>query len=124
MTGLAHGSAALSNKRADKCSVEIDWRGLLHSLFPEKTAAHVANFARTNVRAVEHVLAGRNGPSGSALVNLLRSPVGPRVLDAVAGEAAWRAMERRLLEIAELERRVEREFTKLQQEKSELDRTL
>lgn len=107
MSRLAHAMAGESNRRTNKCSVDFSWPVIFQKLFPENTAAYVASFTRTNVRAAEHVLNKRNGLGGKALVNLLRSPVGRDVLDALAGDADWRAVERRRLDIAKLEEELE-----------------
>lgn len=124
MTEFAQGGIGLSNRLSYKsphgCSANIFWRDLLLALFPEKTAFYAASYTRTSVRAVEHVLRGRNSFSGSALVNLLRSPVGPRVLDALVADVDWRAAERRLIEIESLRR----ELARLEQKRSDLDRDL
>lgn len=107
MMRLAHADKGLSNPRAEKCSADFSWPDVLTRLFPDNTAAYVASFTRTKVRAAEHVLSGRNGLGGKALVNLLRSPVGHLVLDFIAGDSDWRAIERRRLAIAELEQELQ-----------------
>lgn len=103
MTGLIHAHSGMSNSRSDKCSADFSWNEFFKEHFPDDTAAWVASLTRTTVRAAEHMLARRNGPGRKALENLLRSSLGPKVLDAIAGEADWRALERRQLQIIELE---------------------
>lgn len=116
MTDFAHTAGDLSNSPSYKCDGDYFWRDVLKSLFPVNTAAYVASLTRTSVGAIEHVMRGRNGLSSRALANLLRSPVGPRVLDAIAGDAEWRSIERRRLRIAELES----ELQTLEQKRREL----
>lgn len=96
-----------------KCGVDFSWPVLLAKLFPEKTPAYVATFTRTSVAAVAHIMRGRNGLSGGALVNLLRSAIGPRILDAIAGDTEWRANEKRLMRIADLELQLEEQKRRL-----------
>jgi hypothetical protein len=120
MTTSTHATGAVSTPAPDKCSVDFFWRDFLTALFPSNTAASVASFTRTSVRAAERVLSGRNNLGGPALVNLLRSPVGSQVLDALAGDVEWRVVERRLIEIKELEN----ELQSLEQKRRELTRDL
>lgn len=120
MSKTFHAALLSSNPSAYKCADDFSWRELFTSIFPDNTAAYVASLTKTSVGAAEHVLRGRNGVSGRALVNLLRSPAGPKVLDAIAGDAEWRALERRLIDIVELER----ELQVLQLKRSELARKI
>lgn len=117
---LVHASGSPSNKSAPTWDGDFFWRDLFKNLFPENTAAYAASFAQTSVGAIDHVLRGRNGVSGRALANLLRSPAGPRVLDGVAGEADWRRIERRVLDIAARER----ELRELQEQHRSLEALL
>lgn len=117
MSKASQTMAAVSNLGANRGAVDLSWRGLFRGIFPENTAANVATFARTGVRAAEYVVAGESQPSTRALINLLRSPIGAQVLDVLAGDADWRAVERRLLEIHELEL----ELKNLEQKKRHLD---
>lgn len=109
MTRLAHLNTAAANLGADKDSVDFCWPDLLTSIFPNNTAAYVASFTRTTVRAAEHVLSGRGGMGGRAIINLLRSPHGPDIIDAIAGGAEWRTAERTRIELAELVRGQEKQ---------------
>lgn len=109
MNPRAHAVTAESNRRTNSCSVDFFWRDLLIHLFPNNTAAYVASFTRTTVRAAEHVLSGRNGLGSIAIINLLRSPHGAEIVDAIAGDAKWRAAERTRIELAELVRGQERQ---------------
>jgi hypothetical protein len=102
MTEVAHTITAESNLDANKCDPKKFWRDFFRQMFPEKTDASAACMTGTSVSAARQMLRGRNGISSSALINLLRSPIGDKVLDAVAGNADWRRLERRLLEIEEL----------------------
>ncbi len=120
MTTFTHGASQESNTATANCSVDFFWSDLLRALFPKNTAASVASFTRTSVRAAEHVLSGRNNLGGPALVNLLRSPIGAQVIDALAGDVEWRAVERRLIEIKELEL----ELHNLEQKRRELVRAV
>lgn len=113
MTQLAHALAAESNPGADKCIDDFFWRDLLIGIFPNDTAAWTASFTKTSVAAAAHVLRGRNGLSGKALVNLLRSPVGDRILDAICADVDWRALEMRLVEISKLQKDIEQKRSAL-----------
>ena len=72
---------------------------LFVSLDRNKPAYLLAECANIGVRAAELVLQGRNDLSRKSLINLLRSRVGDRVLDAILGSPApaWRKMERELM---------------------------
>lgn len=118
MSELAHAGSERSNHTANCVAVDFSWRGLFRDIFPEKTAQNVATFSRTGVRAAEYVVAGDSEPSTGALINLLRSPIGQRVLDALTDGIEWRGAELRLLEICDHEQKLE----KLKQEIRELDR--
>lgn len=113
MTELAHALGPVSNRKRYKSSHDFSWRDALKSVFPKDTAACTASFTRTSVAAAAHVMRGRNGLSGKALVNLLRSPFGDRVLDAIVGDADWRALELRLIEIAKLQKDTEQKRSAL-----------
>lgn len=114
MTKACHSIVVAPNLVADNCSADFSWRDLFVGIFPDNTAAYVASFTRTGVRAVEHVLNGRGGPSCRAFINLLRSPVGPVILDSLLGDTDWRANERRLLRIADLELQLEEQKRRLE----------
>lgn len=120
MNVSTHVAGQESNAATDKCSVDFFWRDFLTALFPANTAASVATFTRTSVRAAEHVLSGRNKLGGPALVNLLRSKYGAQVLDALAGDVEWRTVELRLLEIKKLEQ----ELQDLEQRRREITRAI
>jgi hypothetical protein len=113
MTKTCHALIAAPNLVPNKCSVDFSWRELLLGIFPEKTAAYVATFTHTSVAAVAHIMRGRNGPSGPALMNLLRSKIGPRILDAIVGDVDWRADELRLIELAKLQLQLEEQKRRL-----------
>lgn len=120
MTGNSAAALRISNPSPNRGSVRPSWPDFFRSIFPEKTAPNVAAIVRTTVRSAEYVLAGQKALSARSLINALRSPIGPQVLDAIAGDAQWRACERRLLEIRELEL----ELQNLEQKRSELMRDL
>lgn len=107
MTEFAHIGGTESNRAANICSVDFSWRDFFVVHFPDNTAAYVAFFTRTSVRAAEHVLTGRNGLSARAMLHLLRSPYGAALIDALAADADWRSAERRLLDIAAREQELE-----------------
>ncbi len=107
MSAMVPAISIMSNPRRDKCADDLPWAQFFSDLFPENTAAYVASLTRTKVRAAEYVLEGRNGLGGRALANLLRSPIGPRVLNFIAGDAEWRAVEMRRLQIADLEQQLQ-----------------
>jgi hypothetical protein len=75
----------------------------------QKPAAVLAHYAGIGARAAELALQRGGGLSAPALTNALRSRVGDRVLDFLLGDPAplWRAAERRLMGVAELERELE-----------------
>lgn len=118
MSDFAHAVPDRSNPPAHRGAASVPWRELFRAIFPEKTAANVAAFARTKVRAAEYVVAGESEPSTRALINLLRSPIGDRVLDALTRDVDWRSMERRRLEIAV----IEQELEELERKRRELAR--
>jgi len=122
MMKACHALTASPNLAPANCSDDFSWRKLFKALFPVSTAPCAASFMRTNVRAAEHVMSGRNGPSARALINLLRSSVGPQVLDAIVGEVDWRANERRLLRIADLENQLEEQKRRLASLSAQLPR--
>lgn len=105
---LPHESRfALSNPVSSKFSLAA----LFLALEPRKPAAALADFAGIGVRAAELALQKSDevALSGKAIINLLRSRVGDRVLDLVLGPAvpAWRAAELRLMGVAQLEKELE-----------------
>lgn len=114
MTKACHALTAAPNLARYKCDADFSWRDLLAGIFPEKTPAYVASLTQTSVGAAAHVLRGRNGLSGRAVVNLLRSKAGRRILDAIAGDAEWRADELRLIEIANLQLQLEEQKRRLE----------
>lgn len=120
MTKLAHAGTAAATSVPYKCDADFFWRDLLRAMFPDNTAAYTASFTQTSVGAAEHVLRGRNGLSGRALINLLRSPIGPKVLDAITDGAEWRACERRLIDIYELQNQLQN----IEQKRRALERAL
>lgn len=118
MRELAHAGPDESNRRTSKWDGVFFWRDLLRSIFPKNTEACTASLTKTSVGAIAHVMRGRNGVSAPTLLRLLRSPIGQRVLDEILDGVEWRDAERRLLEIAEHEQKLE----KLKQEIRESDR--
>ena len=115
MRQLVHAGATESSRRTKSVAVNFSWRALLEKLFPEKTVPCVASLTRNGLRATEYMLSRDSAPSTTALINLLRSPVGQAVLDALLDGVEWRDAERRLIEISELQNQVElkrRELTR------------
>lgn len=110
MSAACQSAALMPNRPANLDSADFFWRDLFKELCPANTAAWIASFTRTKIRSVELVMAHpRKGPSGPSLINLLRSPIGGRVLDAVLGDTPpdWRAAERRLIRLAALEQQLD-----------------
>lgn len=107
MTQFAHAGPDESIRRRKPVSVNISWRALFEKLFPDKTVPSVSSFTGNGFRATEYMLSRDKAPSSSALINLLRSPVGNAVLDALLKGVEWRDAERRLIEISELQNQLE-----------------
>ena len=99
---------AFSNRDSSKSLDRL--AGLIRAMEPVKPAAALAEYAGIGLRAAELFLQGRaKSLSGRSIVNLLRSRIGDRVLDALLGERppAWRAAEVRLMGVAALEAELE-----------------
>ena len=92
MRQLVHAGATESSRRTKSVAVNFSWRALLEKLFPEKTVPCVASLTRNGLRATEYMLSRDSAPSTTALINLLRSPVGQAVLDALLDGVEWRGI--------------------------------
>lgn len=90
---------------------------MARSLWPSKTALHLASRAEVSKRAVELWLEGRTEPGADALVNLLRSDAGFHLLQQLmhgSGTRWWKDFERGV-HIAELMEKHEKLGLQLEQ---------
>lgn len=87
----------------------------IRELFPIKTAQHLSEATGLSVRACEYSLSERRALSSDALVALLHTQHGPRILRAMMGDSQirwWRRFrnmwerERVKIELADLKKRL------------------
>lgn len=114
-----HESGFVKTNRDSSISGLIE---LITSIDPVKPSAALAEFAGIGIRAAQLVIEGRSNLSRKAVVNLLRSRIGDRVLDSILGKRppAWRAAEQRLMGVAALEA----ELDQLEQKRRHLERLI
>lgn len=117
MTVACQIARPVASRVANRSSVEIAWGKTFKQIFPEKTAPNVASLTRTQIRAIELVIENpKRGLSGRALINLLRSPIGGKILAVILGDAPpdWRTREERLIRIAQLQTEIDQHKASLE----------
>lgn len=82
----------------------------VREIFPSKTAWELSNISGLKLRACEYFLSRKTSLSGDAIVTLLRSNEGLRVLEAVMGDARpdWWTSLQKAIEKERCEREIER----------------
>jgi len=81
----------------------------VREIFPSKTAWHLSDISGLRLRACEYFLSRKTSLSGDAIVTLLRSKEGLRVLEALMGDARpeWWASLQKGIQKERYEREIE-----------------